>query len=941
MPPGQLSAKAQATLGLPDGFKTFGPYPFEGMNVQSSAIALKDTEFTWLENFAKLGDGNLRTMWDIGTTLYTGSIVYYSFYTIGANYYCIIFHSDGTATQINTTTLVQTTITPNLAFYTNSGFIPYAKQWGTQYLLISNRNTMNDYWAWDGSLLYGAGTVAPDSATILAGGFDYSTVPSYTVYGGFGSGVALTPVVSGGQVVELTITNPGNGYQPGDVVQVAFSGGGATTTPILTAQLAGGGGQRVSSVTVTNGGSGYVNPTIVFSGGGGTGAAAAPAEIGGVIRSITVTSSGSGYSSTPTVSIVGGGGTGGTATANMSGPVGGGSVGGVTITAGGTGYTSPTVTFSGGGGTGAAATAVETGGVVTSITVTSGGSGYVTAPTVTIHDGGPGTGATAISVLAPVGVGGVTVVNGGTGFTSVPLISFVGGGGAGATGVAVLAPTSIARINVTAGGSGYSSAPTVTIGGGAFNGVPTSVATATAVLDGNSVGQVIITSAGSGYTAPCEVLFSGGSGAGAGAVAVYNPTSIASVAISSSGQFYTSAPAVVVSPGANGSAYASLALMPYGVSGSAMETYLSRVWIVNPAQQRFTTLPPGGDWQVSAPGSLTDFATSDGGVQAVNADSFLQVQYTNVHQSSGYLYFFGDGSVSVVSNVSTSEAQGSSVVSTQYNYQNVDPQSGTPWRDTLQDFGRSSIVTNSTGVYGLYGGTLSKISGKLDQLFTPAAQGGLFVPPSAGGIVPTSAIATIFNIKHYMVLLTLLDPDTAQQRNVMVTWNEKDWTINSQSVSLTSISTQKVGSSYFAFGSDGVKIYPLFAKPSVSLTKRFDTKQYGADRPYIQKIALAAYMQAQDNSLTQSGVGGTFSVVSSGIALQNAFAPTGASQIWNNTFRIQPAFSSSPPFFGLWGTSMGGMTFITMGVRFTSTSPDFTLGNFVIGYKDETAYFGQ
>ena len=35
------------------------------------------------------------------------------------------------------------------------------------------------------------------------------------------------------------------------------------------------------------------------------------------------------------------------------------------------------------------------------------------------------------------------------------------------------------------------------------------------------------------------------------------------------------------------------------------------------------------------------------------------------------------------------------------------------------------------------------------------------------------------------------------------------------------------------------------------------------------------------------------------------------------------------------------MTFITMGVRFTSISPDFTLGNFVIGYKDETAYFGQ
>ena len=57
----------------------------------------------------------------------------------------------------------------------------------------------------------------------------------------------------------------------------------------------------------------------------------------------------------------------------------------VTVTSGGSGYsTVPAVTFSGGGGTGAAATAVVTGGVVTSINVTNGGSGYTTDPTVTV-----------------------------------------------------------------------------------------------------------------------------------------------------------------------------------------------------------------------------------------------------------------------------------------------------------------------------------------------------------------------------------------------------------------------------------------------------------------------------------------------------------------------------------------------------------------------------
>jgi hypothetical protein len=70
-----------------------------------------------------------------------------------------------------------------------------------------------------------------------------------------------------------------------------------------------------------------------------------------------------------------------TATASRTGNV----VSAITVTSGGSGYSSvPAVTFSGGAGTGAAATAVVTGGVVTSINVTNGGSGYTTDPTVAI-----------------------------------------------------------------------------------------------------------------------------------------------------------------------------------------------------------------------------------------------------------------------------------------------------------------------------------------------------------------------------------------------------------------------------------------------------------------------------------------------------------------------------------------------------------------------------
>ena len=71
----------------------------------------------------------------------------------------------------------------------------------------------------------------------------------------------------------------------------------------------------------------------------------------------------------------------------------------VTVTAGGSGYTSaPTVSFSGGGGTGAAATASISANQVVSITVTNGGSGYTSPPTISFSGGG-GTGAAAFSGL--------------------------------------------------------------------------------------------------------------------------------------------------------------------------------------------------------------------------------------------------------------------------------------------------------------------------------------------------------------------------------------------------------------------------------------------------------------------------------------------------------------------------------------------------------------
>jgi len=72
----------------------------------------------------------------------------------------------------------------------------------------------------------------------------------------------------------------------------------------------------------------------------------------------------------------------------------------ITVTDGGTGYTSAPVTITDtGGGTGATATATIEGGVITAITVTASGNSYTQA-TTTVSIGGDGSGATATAQIA-------------------------------------------------------------------------------------------------------------------------------------------------------------------------------------------------------------------------------------------------------------------------------------------------------------------------------------------------------------------------------------------------------------------------------------------------------------------------------------------------------------------------------------------------------------
>lgn len=80
----------------------------------------------------------------------------------------------------------------------------------------------------------------------------------------------------------------------------------------------------------------------------------------------------------------------------------------------------PIISITGGGGTGAAGEAKVTSGIITAITVTDGGTGYTSTPSVTIT--GNGTGATATATLTNEAVTSFTVTSGGTGYSTIPTV---------------------------------------------------------------------------------------------------------------------------------------------------------------------------------------------------------------------------------------------------------------------------------------------------------------------------------------------------------------------------------------------------------------------------------------------------------------------------------------------------------------------------------------
>ena len=482
-------------------------------------------------------------------------------------------------------------------------------------------------------------------------------------------------------------------------------------------------------------------------------------------------------------------------------------------------------------------TLYEAGTLGPTVQITDDGAGYTSAPTISVI-GGAGSGASLVATVTNGGVTAISVVNPGTGyqFEDQPYLAF-SGGGSNTTAIltATISSGTIASINVVNGGTGYTSSGAVVevMGGGGTGGA------VTVGISGGAVNSTTITAAGEGYLTP---------------------------------------PSIYVTDPNNSVAEATVNVMPFGIQGTGLETYQGRVWIVNGAAP--TIPPPRGLVQFSAPGAPDDWSAGNGAGSFVSTDSFLRVGFHGIKQSNGFLYLVGDSSLNYISNVQQSTGVPPIV---QFSNQNVDPQIGSPWPNTIQVFSRNVVFANPFGVHVSYGGAVTKVSDPLDGVYTTV--------PNFGNSNPSSAIADIYGIRVYMLLLPIIDPISLAQVNKLLVWDGKKWFDATQSISLTQVSSHEINSELTSWGTDGAGIYPLFQLPSGSLQKVIESKLWDFPGYDWTKTALRLYGMVFYYSLVSPDLVISIDTSVAGVSQQIVVSGT-TIKIFNEFGAVVPVFNN-------------------------------------------------
>ncbi len=376
-----------------------------------------------------------------------------------------------------------------------------------------------------------------------------------TMVGIASTATAVVGSVTNGSIRLIAVTNRGGGYNAPPRVAISSAPAGGVTG-IASAIMIGGiqacnknvnpSLKSVQTVQMTNAGSGYTQaPSISFSSSSGSGAAATSVISSGQVGIVTVTFGGSGYStSNPTVTFSTPKHVGAAATATLDLPIVGG---GVSVTAATISIGSSSLFFPGG---------------------TTGGVFYKSVPSVTFSlPEGTGNAAEATATLSDISQTGGTVetlaiTTGGKFYTSAPTVVIEHPGMSPAVATIGIAGSSIdsGSIAFSTTGRAYTSRPIIIIGTGIGTITPTQEAVGVATIHpitgiitavsfnisdswATGTGATI----GAGYTVTPTISFSSPSPVRATAtVTVSTAGTVNTISIGNSGFGYQTSPSITI-----------------------------------------------------------------------------------------------------------------------------------------------------------------------------------------------------------------------------------------------------------------------------------------------------------------------------------------------------------------------------------------------------------
>ena len=360
--------------------------------------------------------------------------------------------------------------------------------------------------------------------------------------------------------------------------------------------------------------------------------------------------------------------------------------------------------------------------------------------------------------------------------------------------------------------------------------------------------------------------------------------------------------------------------MPTGIKGTGIDTYQSRVFIIN-----------GTKRLMSAASNGTYFAAANGGVIVTSSDSMLRANYTAVMSANGYVYLFGDSSIFVIANVQSTTNTTTNNSTSTYQYSNTDPQTGTGYPESVEVFGRSIVFVNANGVWALLGNNAQKISAPLDGIFATLDT----------SVKPSSAVATIFGIRCFVVCLRAKDYK-GTTRNLLCLFDGEKWWIANQEILPTLVATQETNSNLTTYATDGSVVYPLFQTPSTSLTKTIQSKLHGGQFGILTyKQILRMYLQMDPLGSSPTSVSATVDTETSSVSV-GSFAST--ITFVNNTGGTLQFQNSSNQ--NIYWTVLNTVTAVDaqntgtlVGFTLTTTGADFVIERVGIAYRDETALY--